>query len=163
MNGWHIRQLSVDELYGRIGPQFWPASAVDHDDAYKSRVLALVQERLKYYGELPQLTDFFFEDLPVNPELISTNKQLKKLNQEELKDLLTQASAALQISDFSPEELTITLNNLLIQTGQKPGILFSLIRIATTQAPASPGLAETLALLGKDTCLRRIDLTLAAL
>jgi len=46
---------------------------------------------------------------------------------------------------------------LLETTGQKPAVLFSLIRIATTQAPASPGLADTLHVLGKEISLRRID------
>lgn len=123
----------------------------------------MVQERLKYFAELPALTTFFFTDLPVNPELWQTNKQLKKLGPNELKSLLGQAKATLGQSDFSADDLATRLNNLLEQTGQKPGVLFSLIRIATTQAPASPGLADTLAVLGKDTSLRRIDTMLASL
>ena len=51
---------------------------------------------------------------------------------------------------FSVEDLQRRLNDLLEQTGEKPAALFSLIRIATTQAPASPGLAETLHVLGKE-------------
>ena len=66
-------------------------------------------------------------------------------------------------SDFSAADLTDRLNQLLETTGQKPGVLFSLIRIATTQASASPALAETMALLGKERSLRRIDQQLAAL
>src|SRR6185369_9504466 len=105
----------------------------------------------------PMLTDFFFTDLPVNPSLWEDNKQLKKLAIDELKNLLLQAKAELEKSNFTPDDLMTRLNDLLEKTGQKPGTLFSLIRIATTQAPASPGLAETLALLGKDTSMRRID------
>lgn len=162
MNGYHIRELSLDELYKRV-KDFWPASATTYDDDYKKHVLGLVQERLKFFAELPQLTDFFFKDLPVNPSLWSDNKQLKKLSTEELRELLEQAKAALEQSDFSNDDLTAKLNALLEQTGQKPGVLFSLIRIATTQAPASPGLADTLAVLGKDTALRRIATMLSSL
>src|SRR3989338_7894939 len=48
--------------------------------------------------------------------------------------------------------LSETLNALLKQTTQKPAVLFSLIRVATTWAPSSPGLADTMQLLGKDKC-----------
>jgi glutamyl/glutaminyl-tRNA synthetase len=125
--------------------------------------LALVQERLKYFAEIPELTKFFFVDLPVNPELISGNKQLKKLSNDELKSLLNTTRESIEQSDFSVNDLTNRLNALLEATGQKPGVLFSLIRIATTQSPASPGLADTLHVLGKETSLRRIDAQIAAL
>jgi glutamyl/glutaminyl-tRNA synthetase len=125
-------------------------------------VLKLISERLKYFAELPELTKFFFTDLPVDPNLIENNKQLKKFEKTELRQLLQTAKNSLEQSDFSTEDLTERLNKLLEQTGQKPGVLFSLIRIATTQAPASPGLAETLDVLGKETSLRRIDQQLAA-
>jgi glutamyl/glutaminyl-tRNA synthetase len=156
VNGHFIRNLPLDELFKKVA-SYWPAEAKDVTDAYKKQVLGLVQERLKYFAELPELTKFFFVDLPVNPELISGNKQLKKLSLDELKQLLKTSREALANSDFSLEALTDTLNKLLEQTDQKPGVLFSLIRVATTQAPASPGLADTLAVLGKEKSLQRID------
>lgn len=155
VNGHFIRELNLDELSDRISA-FWPDEAVDADDSYKKQVLSLVQERLKYFAELPDLTRFFFTDLPVNAELIGGNKQLKKFDAPQLKQWLQQARDSLADSDFSVEDLQNRLNQLLETTGQKPGVLFSLIRIATTQVPASPGLAETMAVLGKETTLRRI-------
>ncbi|HEY1836005.1 MAG TPA: glutamate--tRNA ligase [Candidatus Saccharimonadales bacterium] len=160
-NGHFIRQLPRDDLFEKV-VSFWPPEAVDFDDEYKKRVLALVQERLKYFAELPELTSFFFKDLPVNAELWQDHKQLKKLSSEELRSLLGQSKVSLEQSDFSLEDLTKRLNDLLEAANQKPAVLFSLIRIATTQAPASPGLADTLAVLGKETSLRRIDTMLAA-
>ncbi len=162
MSGAHIRALSVDDLYAKIDDSFWPDSAKNFDDTYKKAVLALVQERLKYFGELENLTNFFFEDLVVKPELISDSKQLGKLEAKQIVELLSAARDSLSQSDFSLTELTGRLNKLLEETGSKPGILFSLIRIATTQAPASPALANTLALLGKERSLKRLDATLAA-
>lgn len=161
-NGRFIRQLSVDELYEKV-QNFWPASAQTSDEKYKKSVLGLVQERLKYFAELPNLTDFFFEDLPLKPDLITSHKQLKKLDKSELAKLLEQTKQALQQSNFHVDDLTKRLNDLLISTHQKPGVLFSLIRIATTQAPASPELAPTLAVLGREVSLRRIDTQLATL
>lgn len=162
LNGAHIRNLGLDDLYAKVA-NFWPEEAGSATEEYKKQVLGLTQERLKYFKELPDLTKFFFIDLPVNPELISGNRQLGKLATSELKSLLETTKKMLEQSDFTSEDLTTRLNQLLEKTGQKPGILFSLIRIATTQAPASPALAETLAVLGKEASLRRVDLQLASL
>ncbi len=162
MNGVWIRSLNIDELFER-SKAFWPETTTNFEDAYKKQVLGLIQERLKYFAEIPELTRLFFEDLPIDMNLIDSNKQLKKFEHAELKQLLEQAKASLEQSDFSREDLTDRLNTLLETTGQKPGVLFSLIRIASTQAPFSPGLAETLHVLGKTVALHRIDATLAAL
>lgn len=163
MNGYWIREkIDLDSLFHRA-KNYWPDEAADYDDGYKQKVLAIVRERLKYFSELPELTRFFFTDLPVNPKLISGHKQLKKFSSAELKGLLEQARTALAESDFTLDDLTARLNGLLEQTGQKPVVLFSLIRVATTQAPASPGLAETLAILGKDRSLARLDRQIAEL
>lgn len=162
VNGVFIRNLAPNELYQKA-TNFWPAEAASYDDAYKKAVLGLVQERLKYLSELPQLTNFFFSDLPVDLNLITTHKQLKKVAMADLTDWLQQAIGALQNSDFSTENLQQQLNQLLESTHQKPAVLFSLIRIATTWAPASPGLAETLHVLGKERALARLKVSQTAL
>lgn len=162
LNGAWIRSLDTGDIYAR-SQGYWPETAASYDDGYKQAVLGLIQERLKYLAEIPDLTTFFFEDLSINMELIDGNKQLKKFEHGELKSLLEQAKASLEQSDFSVDDLTIRLNQLLETTGQKPGILFSLIRIASTQAPFSPALADTLHVLGKDRSLQRIEAQLASL
>lgn len=162
MNGAWIRALDINTIY-TLCQGYWPESAADYDNDYKRAVLGLIQERLKYLAEIPELTAFFFEDLPVNMELINGNKQLKKFDHDELKTMLATAKTSLEQSDFSVKDLTNRLNALLEATGQKPGVLFSLVRIATTQAPSSPGLAETLHVLGKDLSLKRIDVCLESL
>jgi glutamyl-tRNA synthetase len=163
MSGQWIREkISLDELYER-STGFWPKTAGAYDDSYRKQVLGVVRERLKYSAELPELTAFFFEDLPVDPALISGHKQLKKLDNTVLKQLLERAQETLEASDFTTADLTERLNQLLEVTGEKPAVLFSLIRIATTQAPASPGLADTLAVLGKERSLARIEIQAAAL
>ena len=161
-NGHFIREMPTEDLY-RLVDSYWPETAKSSDTSYKTSVLALVQERLKFFSELPELTDYFFHDLPVNSDLIENNKQIKKYEKTELSKWLEQSKEKLELSDWNTENLQTTLNQLLEETGQKPGVLFSLIRIATTQSPSSPGLAETMAVLGKDTCLRRINEQLAHL
>jgi glutamyl-tRNA synthetase len=161
MNGVWIRQLPLEGLFEKA-QTFWPEEAAGADDDYKKQVLGLVQERLKYLAELPELTRFFFIDLPIDAKLISQHKQLKKYSPKELYQLLKRTRDELVDSDFSVHELSGRLNRLLEETKEKPAVLFSLIRIATTQAPASPGLADTLAVLGKEHSLERIDRQLAA-
>lgn len=162
VNGSVIRSMPLNELATHVAA-YWPPEAANYDDMYRHAVLALVQERLKFFAELPELSRFFFTDLPVDSQLISSNKQLKKLTTEELRDLLDAAIDSLEASTFTTSDIQDRLNQLLETTGQKPGILFSLIRIATTQSPASPALAETLTVLGKERSLSRIQTQLAAL
>lgn len=156
MNGQWIRRIELDDLYGR-SLSFWSAASQNADEAYKKQVLALVQDRLKTLTEIPMMTDYFFEEPTVDWSLVEGNKQLKKLSREEIRSLLSAAKDALESSKWSAEAIQETLNLLLETTGQKPGILFSLIRIATTWAQFSPQLNDTLALLGKDTTLRRLE------
>jgi len=157
VNGYIIRELPLD-LLSQAVENFWPPEAANFDKHYRQQVLATVQERIKYFAELPDLTWFFFtDDLPVNDELIQTHKQLKKLDSDELKGLLQRAQDALRDAEFETDQLQAALNKLLEDTNQKPAVLFSLIRIAITQAPSSPGLAASLAVLGKDRSLKRIQ------
>lgn len=162
LNGAHIRKMSLEELFKNT-KNFWPKEAGSANEDYKKKVLCLTQERLKYFAEIPDLTRFFFTDLPVNPELISGNKKLGKLETSQLKQLLETSVNKLEQSDFSVKDLTNKLNELLEETDSKPAILFSLIRVAITQAPASPGLADTLNVLGKEKSLVRINQQLESL
>lgn len=168
-NGHFIRQMPLDQLYDLTSnpeskvQSYWPESAASANESYKKQVLALVQERMKYFAELPELTNFFFEEPIPNLELLTTNKQLKKLEPSRWKELLNISLEALESSGFNPEELQKVLNQLLEKTGEKPAVIFSLIRIATTWAPASPQLNESLAVLGREVVLRRIRTAIAAL
>ena len=157
VNGWFIRQLSLEQLAAIVEP-FWPESARDHDESYRLKVLALAQDRLKTLADLTQLCEFFFAEPAPDTTLIDSNKQLKKLTRDEQRSLLTSATKELgSLDTWTPESIQSTLNQLLETTGTKPGVLFSLIRIATTWAPFSPQLDATLALLGKDTTLQRLN------
>ncbi len=156
MNGHFIRELSPEELAEKVEP-FWSEEAKLATDDERNKVLKLAQARLKTLQDLPTLTSYFFTEPIPNFELIAGNKQLKKLSGDERASLLNQAVAALEaVEDWKAEAIQATLNQLLETTGQKPGILFSLIRIATTWAPFSPELDATLELLGKEVVLSRI-------
>lgn len=156
MNGQHIRLLSLDDLYSRV-TDFWPTSAQHASEELKKHVLELVQDRLKTLKDLAGLTDYFFTEPKTDWSMIENNKQLSKLPKEELKSLLQASAETLRTSEFTPEAVQETLNQLLVTTGQKPGILFSLIRTVVSWAPFSPALDHTLSVLGKETTLARIN------
>lgn len=155
LNGVHIRRLSLDELYDKTNG-FWPTEAEGADESYKKAVLALVHERLKFLAELAELTRFFFAAPTIADDTFAGNKQLKKLMPEERTKLLTAAKVALEASDFSEADLEQRLRHLVEKLDTKPGILFSLIRVAITGSNVAPGLFETLHVLGKEQTLRRL-------
>ena len=159
LNGQHIRMLDPEDLYHRV-EDFWPDSAKAAPDEKKREVLLLAQDRLKTLTDLPVLTDYFFADPMPDWSMVDSNKQLSKLSREQITRLLEASSKALENSDFDADSLQETLNNLLDTTNQKPGILFSLIRLVVSWAPFSPALNETLSVLGKETTLRRIKAAL---
>lgn len=156
MNGQFIRQLSLDDLWNRV-VDFWPEGAEHTDENYRRQVLTLAQDRLKTLHDLPALTSYFFTEPTPDWSMIDDNKQLGKVDRARLVELLGSAKSALESSDFSADALQQTLNNLLEQTGEKPGTLFSLIRFAITWAPFSPALPETMEVLGRDRTLQRIQ------
>ncbi len=156
MNGQFIRKLTLDDLWDQVA-DFWPPEASGADESYKRQVLALAQDRLKTLADLPALTSYFFAEPKPDWSMIDANKQLGKMTRDQHTDLLKQAVAALEQTDFTADALQQTLNDLLDQTGEKPGTLFSLIRFAITWAPFSPALPETMAVLGRDRVLVRIQ------
>src|SRR5262249_23996743 len=60
VNGSFIREMPLDELYEKA-KSFLPEIASMRDENYNKAVISLVQERLKFFGELPQLTTFFYQ------------------------------------------------------------------------------------------------------
>lgn len=162
MNGQHIRLLSLTDLAQRV-EAFWPAEAQDAEEDYRLHVLELVQDRLKTLADLPTLTSYFFTEPTPNWQMVDDNKQLSKLDREEQVQLLRSTVYALKDVSFEATTVQEALNTLLETTGQKPGILFSLIRLAVSWAPFSPALNETLATLGKDQTIHRITAAIDAL
>lgn len=115
-----------------------------------------MQDRLKTLADLKE-TGYFFAEPTQDMSLIENNKQLSQIVPERRHELLQAAQRALEDSDFTPEAIQETLNGLLSTTGEKPVILFSLIRIYVSWASFSPQLNETLALLGKNTVTKRLS------
>lgn len=149
MNGQWIRRLSIDELFDRVS-DYWPENSKQADMNYKKEILKLVQDRLKKLTDLPVLTSYFFSEPTLDWSMISENKQLGKLSKEEIISLLKTSQSKLLNSNYDANSIQTTLNRLLDETDQKPGILFSLIRVAISWAPFSPTLNDTLSVIGKE-------------
>lgn len=157
MNAQWIKRLTTDDLLNRVD-KFWGEHGKMADGTRKKAVLAVVQDRMKILNDLPSLSEYFFDRPTPDWDMVHSNKQLKKHDDEELVELLQKAIAKLSDADFTSEEdLQTRLNELLVETEQKPMILFSIIRFALTWAPFSPGLPETMRLLGRDETLVRLN------
>lgn len=161
LNGQWIRRIfteqGADALYARTA-KFWPESASSFSDEYKIQVLSIIYDRLKTLSDLRTMTTYFFEDPRIDLDMLINNKFLKKFSESELESLLKQAVAKLtSLKDWNAESLQATLNELLADTGKKPAELFSLIRIAISFAPFSPALNLTMAVLGREVTLARLN------
>lgn len=166
LNGQWIRKIAdeqgIDALYQRtLG--FWPEAAADYPDEYRKQVLQIIYDRLKTLSDLREMTDYFFVDPMINLAQITDNKFLKKFSEEELSELLQITVEKLNQTEWSESDLQTALNELLAETEKKPAELFSLIRIALSFAPFSPALHQTLAVLGKNVSLARLNRTITAI
>jgi glutamyl-tRNA synthetase len=156
LNGRWIRRLSLDELYGRVS-DFWPESAKKATEQSRRQILTLVQDRLKTLSDLPTLTSYFFNEPTPDWRMVENDKQLGKLPSTDIVELLKKSLSALSESSFEAENLQQILNSLLVSTGRKPAVLFSIIRLSVSWSPFSPALNETLAVLGRDIVKTRLQ------
>ncbi len=79
-------------------------------------------------------------------------------------DKLARARAALaEAEPFDEQQVEAALRTVVEELGAKPGAVFQPLRVAITGKTVSAGIFESLALLGKDESLARIDAALARL
>ena len=165
MNGVYIRNLSLDDFTRQALPfleKELPAEVKRPLSAgYIKQIMPLVQERAKTLAEVPQLTGFFFVDEPsYEPDLLI----VKKMDRESAtKALETSLERLEQLPAFSEESLEALLRPLAEELGLKAGQLFGTLRVAFTGRTVAPPLFQTMAVLGKERCLKRIGGALAQL
>lgn len=157
INGHHIRALSLDQLF-ELAKNFMPKEAATFSEAYQKQVLSLVQERLKFLSELPELTSFFFKKPELTKAELLDVKGLE--NEAQAKQFISHTLNLIKDSDFSPEDLQIKLNKALEDLDTKPGVLFALLRNALTGARFTPPLNDTMSVLGKDEVVERLSLSI---
>ena len=158
LNGQWIKRLSVNDLMNRC-QNFWGEAGSKADEVHKRAVLEVVQDRMKTLKDLPALSEYFFRRPEVNWDMLQYSKQLKKRDHSDLQKLLQSAYDKLNSIKFdSTDHIQAALNELLTENNEKPVIMFGIIRFALTWARFSPGLPETMLLLGKDETLARIKI-----
>ena len=156
LNGQWIRRISQEDLFERV-QDFWGENAKKSTEEYRREVLSLVFDRLKTLRDLPLASEYFFAEQKADLAMISANKQLKKLEKSEISKILNSSITKFEsLENWTDEGVQEALNELLAETGQKPGILFQLIRICLTWAPFSPALNQTLRAIGRDESLKRL-------
>jgi glutamyl-tRNA synthetase len=117
--------------------------------------MPLIQERVKLLSEVAQFTRYFFvEELDYNTDLLLG----KDMNRESTIKALGIAQERLtKLEPWNAESLEALLRPLAVEMGLKTGQLFGALRTAVTGETATPPLFQTMAVLGKECCLKRIE------
>lgn len=154
-NATYIRTLPIGELAERVRPFLERAglNISDKDNAWIEALADSVRERVKLLSEFPGAVEYFFKD----PEDFDPKGVKKAFTKEGVASILRDASDVLEAC---PNFLKDTIEAALREHGEKHDLKFGAmaqpIRLAVTGRTASPGLFDVLALLGKETTLRRI-------
>jgi glutamyl-tRNA synthetase len=165
MNGVYIRKMSADEFFEAAQPFLMmdeaAGKALISDEEYVQKALPLVQERARTLAEVTELAQFFFVDeLDYEPKLLVGEKMSREATTQALKAAQQKLT---QLSAFDADSLEGVLRPLAAELGLKTGQLFGALRVAVTGRTAAPPLFQTMAVLGKERCLRRIEAALARL
>jgi glutamyl-tRNA synthetase len=143
MNGVHLRELSPAEYADRL-VAYVSEHGLDWPDDRVRAAAPLVQEKIGRLGEFPAFAGFLFQDVEPDPELLDAR-------------ILSAAVSALEVVDpWSVVEIEVALKQLCDDLGEKPRTVYLPIRVAVTGSRVSPGLYESLELLGRETSLMRL-------
>lgn len=158
MNGVYIRGMAVDDFARHALPFLEkglpPEIKRPLDIRYVSKIAPLVQERTKRLTEVPALTTFFFKE-----ELTYDTATLVAKNmtpESTLNALKVSLEKAIGLAVFDEASLETLFRPLAEQIGLKAGQLFSVLRTAVTGEIATPPLFQTMVVLGRERCLKRI-------
>jgi glutamyl-tRNA synthetase len=162
MNGVYLRKLSLEEFVQQALPfldRDLPKSVGrPFERSYLSQVLSLIQERARTLAEVPQLASFFFlEELHYDTGLLLS----EKLDTESAGRAITIVLQKLEgVTTWDPTTLENLLRPLATELNLKTGELFGLLRVAVTGRTAAPPLFQTMAVLGREKCLKRLNAAL---
>ena len=158
MNGAYIRQLSQDDLAERMMPflnRDLPAETGGVDMDYLRRIVPLAQERLKTLGDAAGLTSYFFqEDIDHDPgQLVQKGMDIGTT----LAGLRRACEVLGALEPFDSHSLEEALRSTCDELELSGRQFFGVLRVAATGRTAAPPLFETLEVLGKERCLKRIE------
>jgi glutamyl-tRNA synthetase len=144
INGVYLRALSPEEYADRL-VAYLREQGYDWDEELIRKAAPLVQEKIATLGEFPAFAGFLFARVEPDPKQLGDGA------------VLPEAAAALaEVEPFEAENIESALRQLAERLGLKPRDAFQPIRLAVTGSSVSPGLFESLELLGKEEALARI-------
>jgi len=143
MNGVYLRALPPDE-YADVLVAYLREQGYDWDEQLVRRVAPLVQEKIATLGEFPAFAGFFFAR--VEPE-----------GEVDGQVLPAAVETLAGVEPFEAEQIETALRGLAERLGLKPREAFQPIRLALTGSKVSPGLFESLELLGREESLARLE------
>jgi glutamyl-tRNA synthetase len=146
MNGVYLRALPTDEYADEL-IAFLRDEGYDWDEELLRRAAPLVQEKIERFGQFPDFAGFLFRDVDPDPALLDGRSAVVAAARDELA----------RVEPFSAPEIESALRGLAGRLELSPRKAFEPIRIAVTGSKVSPGLFESLELLGRDEALRRLS------
>jgi glutamyl-tRNA synthetase len=150
MNGRYLRELGTDELTRRL--------QVYHPEAPPDQLrdaVAISEEKIQTLADFWPLAGFIFDGPSDDPA--AREKWLSDGGLEALAD----ARAALERAEpFDAEHIEQALREVVEARDAKPRDVFQPVRVALAGTTVSPGIFETLQVLGRDESLSRIDAVL---
>jgi glutamyl-tRNA synthetase len=160
LNGEHLRALPIEELSAQLAPFFAKAGLKASDEKLLA-VAPLIRERIRLLGEAPAAADFFFIDelAPYDPAELIPQKGDAMLARR----VLEKAREVLATAAFDHDSLDQALREAAAALGLKAGPMFQPIRVAVCGRKNAPPLFETMIVLGRETCLARIQKAEASL
>jgi glutamyl-tRNA synthetase len=144
MNGVYLRALSPD-AYADVLVAYLREQGYDWDEQLIRAAAPLVQEKITKLGEFPAFAGFFFRD--VEPPALDGEREVVAAARDALATL----------EPFTAESIEGALRGVLDGLGLKPRQGFQPIRVAVTGSKVSPGLFESIELLGRETTLARLS------
>jgi glutamyl-tRNA synthetase len=143
LNGVHLRRLPPDEYADRV-MTYLREQGIDWDEELVRRATPLVQEKIETLSQFPDYIRFLFEDVAPDPSLLDGRV------------LEAAAESLAGLEPFDAEAIERALRDLAERLELKPREAFQPIRVAVTGSKVSPGLFESIELLGRDRTLDRL-------
>ncbi len=146
MNGVYLRALAA-EAYADALIAYLREQGYDWDEERVRRAAPLVQEKIAKLGDFPAFAGFLFRSVEVDRAALDGADPR----------ILAEASETLAgVEPFEADRIEAELRGLADRLEMKPRQAFQPIRVAVTGSTVSPGLFESIELLGREETLARL-------
>ena len=146
MNGVYLRGLPASE-YADTLVGYLRETGFEGDEGTIRKAAPLVQEKIETLGRFPEFAGFLFRPVKPDPALLDGSAPVLRKAREALAGT----------EPFARERIEEELRALCERLDLKPRQAFQPIRVAVTGSKVSPGLFESLELLGREEALARLD------